>query len=37
MQSSKEEQGEIKPSSVNNAKEYRRTIEWEGLEISSRN
>ena len=36
MQSSKEYQGEIKPSSVINAKKYRKTVEWEGLEISSR-
>ena len=36
MQSSKEQQREIKPSSVNNAKEYKSTIEWERLEISSR-
>ena len=37
MQSSKEEQGEIrKPSSVINAKKQRKTIEWERLEISSR-
>ena len=37
MQSSKEQQGEIrKPSSVINAKKQRKTIEWERLEISSR-
>ena len=37
MQSSKEEQGEKrKPSSETNAKKYRKTIEWKGLEISSR-
>ena len=37
MQSSKEQQGEIrKPSSVINAKKWRKTIEWEKLEISSR-
>ena len=37
MQSSKEEQGEIrKPSSVINAKKQRKTTEWERLEISSR-
>ena len=37
MQSSKEQQGEIrKPSSVLNAKKQRKTIEWETLEISSR-
>ena len=37
MQSSKEEQGEIrKPSSVINAKKKRKTTEWERLEISSR-
>ena len=37
MQSSKEEQGEIrKPSSVINVKKWRKTIEWERLEISSR-
>ena len=37
MQSSKEQQGEIrKPSSVINANKYRETIEWERLEISSR-
>ena len=37
MQSSKEEQGEIrKPSSAINAKKYRKTTEWERLEISSR-
>ena len=37
MHGSKEEQGEIrKPSSVINAKKYRKTPEWERLEISSR-
>ena len=37
MQSSKEQQGEIrKPSSAINAKKWRETIEWEILEISSR-
>ena len=37
MQSSKEEQGEIKkPSSVINAKKQRKTIEWERLEISAK-
>ena len=37
MQSSKEQQGEIrKPSSVINAKKQRKTREWERLEISSR-
>ena len=37
MQSSKEQQGEIrKPSSVISAKKYRETIEQERLEISSR-
>ena len=37
MQSSKEQQGEIrKPSSVINAKKQRKTIEWESLEIVSR-
>ena len=37
MQSSKEQQGEIKkPSSVINAKKQKKTIEWERLEISSR-
>ena len=37
MQSSKEQQGEIrKPSSVINAKKQRKTIKWERLEISSR-
>ena len=37
MQSSKEYQGEIrKPSSVINARKYRKTTEWERLEISSR-
>ena len=37
MQSSKEQQEEIgKPSSVINAKKQRKTIEWERLEISSR-
>ena len=37
MQSSKEEQGEIrKPSSVISAKKQRKTIEGEKLEISSR-
>ena len=37
MQSSKEQQGEIrKPSSAINAKKQRKTIEWERLEISSR-
>jgi len=36
MQSFKDYQGEIrKPSSVTNAKKYRKTIEWERLEISS--
>ena len=38
MQSSKEQQGEIrKPSSVIIAKKQRETIEWERLEISSKN
>ena len=37
MQTFKEQQGKIrKPSSVINAKEQRKTIEWERLEISSR-
>ena len=37
MQSSKEYQGEIrKPSSVISAKKWRKKIEWERLEISSR-
>ena len=37
MQSSKEQQGEIrKPSSVINAKKYKKEIEWKRLEISSR-
>ena len=37
MQSSKEEQGEIrKPSSMISAKKQRETIAWEKLEISSR-
>ena len=37
MQSSKEQQGEIrKPSSVINTKKQRKTIEWERLDISSR-
>ena len=37
MQSSEEQQAEIrKPSSVINAKNSRKTIEWERLEISSR-
>ena len=37
MQSSKEQQGEIrKPSSVITVKKQRKTIEWERLEISSR-
>ena len=37
MQSSKEWQGEIRnPSSVINAKEQRKTVERESLEISSR-
>ena len=37
MQSSKEQQGEIrKPSSVISAKKQRKTIGWERLEISSR-
>ena len=37
MQSSKEEQGEIrKPSSVISAKKQRKTIEWERLQIYSR-
>ena len=36
MQSSKEQQGEIrKPSSVINAKKQRKTIEWERIDISS--
>ena len=34
---SREQQGGVrKPSKVNNAKKYRKTIEWERLEISSR-
>ena len=38
MQSSKEQQGEIrKHSSVINAKKQRKTTEWERLEISSKN
>ena len=37
MQSSKEEQGEIrKTSSVISAKKSRKTIKWERLEIASR-
>ena len=37
MQSSKEQQGEIrKPSLAINAKKQRKTTEWERLEISSR-
>ena len=37
MQSSKDSQGEMKkPSSAINAKKYRKTTEWERLEISSR-
>ena len=37
MQSSKEQQGEIrKPSSLIKAKKKRKTIEWERLKISSR-
>ena len=37
MESSKEQQGDIrKPSSVNNAKKQKKTIEWETLEITSR-
>ena len=36
MQSSKEEQREIKTSSVINAKKQRETTEWERLQISSR-
>ena len=37
MQSSKEQQGRLrKPSSVINAKKWKKTIEWERLEISSR-
>ena len=37
MQSPKEERAEIrKPSSVINAKKWRKTIEWERLEIYSR-
>ena len=37
MQSSKEEQGEIrKPSSAINAKKCRKTTEWERLKISLR-
>ena len=36
MQSSKEQQGEIrKPSSAINAKKQKKTIEWERLDISS--
>ena len=35
MQSSREQQGEIrKPSYMNNAKKQRKTIEWERLEIT---
>ena len=38
MQRSKEQQGEIrKPSLVINAKKQRKTIEWERLDISSKN
>ena len=38
MQSSKEQKVEIrKPTPVINAKKQRKTIEWEKLEISSRN
>ena len=37
MQSSREQQGEIrKPSYVNNAKKQRKTTEWENVEIFSR-
>ena len=37
MQSSKDKQGELrKPASVINAKKWRKIIEWERLEISSR-
>ena len=37
MQSSKEQQGEIrKPSSAINAMKQRKTTEWERLELSSR-
>ena len=37
MQSSKEEQGEIKkPSSAISERKYRKTIEWERLEIASK-
>ena len=37
MQSSKEEQGEIrKPSSTINAKKQRKTTQWKRLEISAR-
>ena len=37
MQSSKEQQGEMRKSSkVNSAKKQRKTIEWQRLEISSR-
>ena len=37
MQSSKEQQGDIrKPSSMNSAKKQRKTVQWERLEISSR-
>ena len=37
MQSSKEQQGEIrKPSSEINAKKQKKTTKWERLEISSR-
>ena len=35
MQSSKEQQGEIKPSSTINAKKQRKTTEWEKLETSN--
>ena len=37
MQSPRDQQGEIRnPPSMKNAKEQRKTIEWEKLEISSR-
>ena len=37
LKSSGEQQGEIRnPTSMNNAKKQRKTIEWEGLEVSSR-
>ena len=36
MQSSKEQQGEIRKPSVINAKKQRKAIEWEKIEITSK-